>query len=160
MDQGLVDALGCGVAYHHAALTGEEKSLLEIGFREGTIFALCATTTLATGVNLPARRVIFRAPRVAIDPLDITRYRQAAGRAGRTGLDSKGESFIIGKPAERTLMKSLLSSALPPVSSNFGLDKRGMMRVLLEGIVAKRLYIITHPTHRDKFEARVAAVRR
>ncbi len=36
-------------------------------------------------------------------------------------------------------------------------DKVGQM--VLEGIVAKRLYIITHPTHRDKFEARVEAVR-
>ncbi|MBB4641155.1 SDR family NAD(P)-dependent oxidoreductase [Rhizorhapis suberifaciens] len=31
-------------------------------------------------------------------------------------------------------------------------------RMVLEGIIAKRLYIITHPTHRDKFEARVEAV--
>ena len=36
-------------------------------------------------------------------------------------------------------------------------DRVGQM--VLEGIIAKRLYIITHPTHRDKFEARVAAVR-
>lgn len=41
-------------------------------------------------------------------------------------------------------------------ASWMGPDEVG--RMVLEGITANRLYIITHPTHRDKFEARVAAV--
>lgn len=56
---------------------------------------LTATSTLAAGVNLPARRVIFRQPRIGRDFIDGTRYRQMAGRAGRTGIDTKGESVCL-----------------------------------------------------------------
>ena len=130
----LQDTAPVGVGIHHAALTSEERALLEQGFREGSLWALCCTTTLAAGVNLPARRVVFHSPRIGCAPLDSTRYRQAAGRAGRTGLDTVGEAFIVGRPAERDWLRSLITSVLPPVGSNFAVERRGMMRVLLEGV--------------------------
>lgn len=70
----------------------EERDIVETCYRKGLVRVLTATSTLAAGVNLPARRVIFRQPRVGRDFIDGTRYRQMAGRAGRTGIDTKGES--------------------------------------------------------------------
>lgn len=70
----------------------EEREIIETCYRKGLVRVLTATSTLAAGVNLPARRVIFRQPRVGRDFIDGTRYRQMAGRAGRTGIDTKGES--------------------------------------------------------------------
>ena len=76
-------------------LQTEERELVENCFRRGVVRVLAATSTLAAGVNLPARRVIFRGPRVGVDFIDATRYRQMAGRAGRAGIDTKGESVSI-----------------------------------------------------------------
>lgn len=76
----------------------EEREAVETFYRKGLVRVLTATSTLAAGVNLPARRVIFRQPRIGRDFIDGTRYRQMAGRAGRTGIDTKGESvglFVI-----------------------------------------------------------------
>ena len=70
----------------------EEREVVEACYRQGIVRVLAATSTLAAGVNLPARRVIFRQPRIGRELLDATRYRQMAGRAGRAGIDSKGES--------------------------------------------------------------------
>lgn len=70
----------------------EEREIVEMCYRKGFLRVLTATSTLAAGVNLPARRVIFRQPRIGRDFIDGTRYKQMAGRAGRTGIDTKGES--------------------------------------------------------------------
>jgi replicative superfamily II helicase len=140
-DEALLKTVPEGIAFHNAGLTMEERDLLESAFRAGTILCLVATTTVAVGVNLPAKRVILRyvesmstvgsrpsssssfssgaggdgvgvpsedgfevdsaaaapmtQPLVPPGFLDITRYRQMCGRAGRTGQGDFGESFLI-----------------------------------------------------------------
>lgn len=52
--------LRCGVAYHHAGLEFSDRKVVEDAFMSGSINCLCATSTLAQGVNLPSHLVIVK----------------------------------------------------------------------------------------------------
>ncbi|MEQ2181601.1 hypothetical protein GOODEAATRI_013247, partial [Goodea atripinnis] len=81
-------ALSHGGWFHSAGLTFDERDVLEGAFRQGLIRVLAATSTLSSGVNLPARRVVIRTPTFNGRLLDPLTYKQMAGRAGRKGVDT------------------------------------------------------------------------
>ncbi len=56
----LKETVKYGIAYHHSGLTNDEKTIIEKGYRQGTLYVLVATSTLSTGINLPAKAVIFK----------------------------------------------------------------------------------------------------
>jgi replicative superfamily II helicase len=101
----LKGCLPCGIAFHHAGLSAEDKALIEGGFKEGVIRILVSTSTLAWGVNLPARVVVVRDIEI-YDPIqgnkDISAIDllQMLGRAGRPGYDTMGKGYVI-VPHER-----------------------------------------------------------
>jgi helicase len=90
----------CGSAFHHAGLSSPHRRIVENGFKKGIIKLVCATPTLAAGVNLPARRVII-ASLWRYDPIEgrskisVLEYKQMCGRAGRPQFDDYGETIIV-----------------------------------------------------------------
>ncbi|MDB2226003.1 DEAD/DEAH box helicase [Halorubrum ezzemoulense] len=95
----LADCLRTGVAFHHAGLRSGHRAVVESAFRERDVACICATPTLAAGVNVPARRVVVRDQRrygeggmAWIPTLEV---HQMCGRAGRPGLDPHGEAVLV-----------------------------------------------------------------
>ena len=104
MGERLAEALRGGVAFHHAGLTSSQRKIIEDAFRNRLLFAICATPTLAAGVNLPARRVVVRDLSRWEDglsrPLPRMEVHQMLGRAGRPRYDSVGDAWLIARHLE------------------------------------------------------------
>lgn len=90
-----------GVAFHHAGLENQDRQLVERSFSKGLIKCLCATSTLAMGVNLPAQLVIIKGTSVwrgtgqGYQEIDGGTLLQMMGRAGRPGFDDTGTAVIM-----------------------------------------------------------------
>ncbi|SNZ17595.1 helicase [Natronoarchaeum philippinense] len=118
----LATAAEGGVGFHHAGLRAEHRSLVENAFRERELAVLCATPTLAAGVNVPARRVIVRDTErftgEGYDPLPVLEVHQMFGRAGRPALDPYGEAVLVatGENADR-LRERYVGADPEPVES-------------------------------------------
>ncbi|XP_059056715.1 DNA polymerase theta-like [Achroia grisella] len=136
IDKILKTTISFGVAYHHAGLTFDERDIIEGGFKSGAIRVLVATSTLSSGVNLPARKVIVRSPVFQRQPINILTYKQMIGRAGRMGRDTKGESILICTEAEKNIGFELMMGALDPVLSCIDTEDK-YMRAVLEMIASQ-----------------------
>jgi replicative superfamily II helicase len=93
----LIKMLDHGIGVHHAGLSDEIRTLMEWLAESGHLRVLCATSTIAQGINFPVSS-IFLASRsfpmgrrsVEMSPRE---FWNLAGRAGRIGHDSVG---VIG----------------------------------------------------------------
>lgn len=127
-----------GLAYHHSGLTSEERKLVEEAYSNGVLCLLACTSTLAAGINLPARRVILRSPYVATDFLKRSQYKQMVGRAGRAGIDTEGESILILQDKDRIMAKSLVCAPMENCYSNLMHDDgKGILSLTLSLIGLK-----------------------
>jgi helicase len=92
-----------GVAFHHSGLHSKQREIVEEKFKDGTIKIICATPTLAYGLNLPAFRVIVRdlkrfAPPRGMSWIPVLDYLQFCGRAGRPDFNEEyGEAICIAE---------------------------------------------------------------
>jgi len=90
----LVKLLRKGVGIHHAGLMPILREMVELLFARGFIKVLFCTETMSVGINLPVKTTIFTDVNKFNGEINRTlyshEYTQAAGRAGRLGLDKVG----------------------------------------------------------------------
>ncbi len=89
----------CRVAAHHGGQLPPWKFLVETLMKRGHLDAIFATSTVAAGVNFPARTIVlFNSDTYnghECVPLDATGFHQMTGRAGRRGQDNIGFLLIV-----------------------------------------------------------------
>ncbi|MFC1704166.1 DEAD/DEAH box helicase [Candidatus Omnitrophota bacterium] len=137
-----------GVAFHHAGLHYQQRKLIEQNFKENLIKAICATPTLAAGVNLPARRVIIRdykryQPGLGSVPVPVFEYKQCAGRAGRPTYDKFGESVVLVKSLSeyKTIFNDFINASPEPITSKLG-SENALRTHILSSITSGYVYDI------------------
>ncbi|CBH18522.1 DEAD/DEAH box helicase, putative [Trypanosoma brucei gambiense DAL972] len=110
-DKQLRTMLLLGIAYHHAAMTANDRTLVERMFMGHYVSVICTTTTLALGVNLPAHLVIVKGTTFFKngnrDDLPLSEIAQMSGRAGRPGLDTHGVALVLTTDDKAYLYKPL-----------------------------------------------------
>ena len=103
-----------GVAYHHAGLPQDVSTSIEELARRGYLRAVCSTTTLAEGIDLPFRSVIIPHVYLADQQLMSTALLQnVIGRAGRADVSITGTAVVleagtaVSAYAESALLKNI-----------------------------------------------------
>lgn len=88
--------VGIECEYHNADLDKAKRSSVETRFKEDPkLRAIVATSTLAYGVNLPARRVIILGVHRGLNEVEVFDIIQEVGRAGRPYYDTRGDAYIL-----------------------------------------------------------------
>lgn len=124
------------VAAHHSGQLPAWKLVIEHLMTEGLLDAVFATSTVAAGVNFPARSVVFlnsdRYNGREFVPLNATEFHQMTGRAGRRGKDSIGFAVAIpGKFMELRLVAKLCTMPPEDVISQIKVDFSMVLNLLL-----------------------------
>ncbi len=119
-----------GIAYHNADLSWEERNLVETYLKKGEIKLICATTTLAMGINLPFKNVILSINKYTgndgdyrngyLTSLTLTEVENMGGRAGRLNQNEKDNFgraiFLAHSLLSETVVQNLYFHALKPAN--------------------------------------------
>lgn len=97
-----------GIGIHYSDWQHRHKSEQE--FREKRFDVLVASSTVAAGVNLPARAVIVRDTSIGPTMMEVSQVQQMVGRAGRAGKESEGWAFIITRSDETSKWRQRLAA--------------------------------------------------
>ncbi|PAA63694.1 hypothetical protein BOX15_Mlig008009g1, partial [Macrostomum lignano] len=148
LDEDVKHMLELGVCYHHAGCSSKHRQAVEMLFRSGHLQVVTATATLALGVHMPCKTVVFAGDDKFLDALN---YHQMAGRSGRRGFDNIGNIVFYGVPASK--IAHLIQADLPELKGGFPLTCAFVLRLLLltgnatdpEVAHAKAATVLEHP---------------
>lgn len=125
-----------GVGAHHSGHLPGWKLVVERLMNDGLLSAVFATSTVAAGVNFPARTMVFfnsdRFNGIEFMPLDATQLHQMTGRAGRRGMDKIGFALAVpGRYMDLRLVARMLASRPGKVVSRIRINFSMVLNLLL-----------------------------
>ncbi|KAL4464447.1 hypothetical protein ABPG72_021781 [Tetrahymena utriculariae] len=107
-----------GIGIHHGDVIPFMKEVVEILFSQSLIKVLIATETFAMGINMPAKTVIFHSIKKFDSSgerfLNSSEFTQMSGRAGRRGLDTKGNVILFINTIDQLPSKNDLNIIMDP----------------------------------------------
>ena len=133
----LVTLLRKGVGIHHAGLMPVLREMVELLFARGCIKILFCTETMSVGINLPVKTTIF----TDVNKFDGSHmrmlygheYTQAAGRAGRLGLDTVGHVIHLNnlfRNVEQTPYKTMMKGDPQTLVSKFKISYNLLLNLI------------------------------
>ena len=130
------------VASHHAGHLPHFKLLVERLMQKGLLRAIFSTSTVAAGVNFPARTVVVsqsdRFNGKNFVNVSSTELTQMTGRAGRRGMDKVGFAvFPPGPHQNLPFLADLLDSEPEPIDSQMHLSFSMVLNLLSSHSVAE-----------------------
>jgi len=128
--------LKCRAGSHHAGQLPAWRLMIERMMVQGHLEVIFSTSTVAAGVNFPARTVVI----VQTDRFDgrtfvdmtATDLHQMTGRAGRRGMDKAGFTLVVpGRYLNVSLLHELLLSPPEPLQSKIAANFSMVLNLLL-----------------------------
>jgi len=119
----LLKCLSRGIGVHHAGLGTHYTQLVETLFRYRHLKVIISTETLAMGINMPAKTVVFAGDDSGLNPLN---YRQMHGRAGRRGYDNIGNVIFMGIRPRK--VANLMTAQLTSLHGHFPITPTLVLR--------------------------------
>jgi len=125
-----------GTAGHHSGHLPAWKVVVENLMASGLLNAMFATSTVAAGVNFPARSVVVlnsdRFNGVDFMSLTPSEFQQMAGRAGRRGMDNVGFGLMLpGRFMNLKYVARLVDAPPLDVDSQIKIDFSMVLNLLL-----------------------------
>jgi len=113
---------GINAEFHNANIEKESRRSIERRFKDKNLKDLVSTSTLFTGVNLPARHIVITAVTAGGGPIPAHQLLQAIGRAGRPRYDSQGDAWVLipknpNRPEEFEFHKNRIENGEPVKST-------------------------------------------
>ena len=113
--------LAGGIGYHNSDMGFKTRRLVESLFSDSLLPCLFSTSTLAQGLNLPARLVVIAGTTIYNDG-NLQEYEnsllmQMCGRAGRVGMDTKGVVVIMTRKDKVAYYKDIASRGPEKIQS-------------------------------------------
>lgn len=133
----LVKLLRKGVGIHHAGLMPILREMVELLFARGFIKILFCTETMSVGINLPVKTTIFTDINKFNGEINRTlyshEYTQAAGRAGRLGLDKVGHVIHLNnlfRNVDSVSYKTMMNGKPQKLTSKFKISYNLLLNLL------------------------------